>query len=440
MATDHHIAHAIAAAATAGRIAEDEVVDRVAHVLGKRWRWVRPLARRIEAEFAKHARPRKRVVQQWVLDDEGFCRACDRHEIEVVNEAPVQAEMCAATGASTNGKLPSITTLHQLADWVDLPFEEFEWLADRRCREAATEPKYRRYRYHVLSKGSRRLRLIEVPIYRLKLLQRRLLTGILNHIDPHDAAHGFRRGRSIHTFADNHTGREVVLKMDLQDCFATIDFGRVSHLFRLFGYPERVADTLAAIATNTVPSEVWDSASREHRFGPVQRMPSIYARPHLPQGAPTSPALANLCLFKLDLRLMGLANACGATYSRYADDLAFSGNQEFARCVDRLRHHIAAIIQEEGFRVNHHKTRVMRTSTRQRIAGIVVNQHRNVPRGDYDQLKAILHNCRKYGLESQNRDRHNDYRAHLAGRVAFVEAVNPHRGRRLREWLNQIQP
>ncbi|MBI2479747.1 MAG: RNA-directed DNA polymerase, partial [Planctomycetia bacterium] len=170
-----------------------------------------------------------------------------------------------------------------------------------------------------------------------------------------------------------------------------------------------------------------------------QRLPLLYTRAHLPQGAPTSPAIANISLYKLDVRLTGLATACGATYSRYADDVAFSGDSEFTRCVDRLRHHIAAIIQEEGFHVNHRKTRIMRASTRQRIVGIVVNRHRNIARGDYDQLKAILHNCRKYGLQSQNLDRHSDYRAHLAGRVAFIEAVNPHRGQRLREILDQIQ-
>lgn len=81
----------------------------------------------------------------------------------------------------------------------------------------------------------------------------------------------------------------------------------------------------------------------------------------------------------------------------------------------------------------------MHASTRQRITGIVVNQHRNFPRREYDQLKAILHNCVRHGLESQNRGNHTDFLAHLAGRVAFIEAVNPSRGLRLRGMLNQIE-
>lgn len=440
MSDNQHIAHTIAVAVTAGRITENEVVARASRALGKGWRWLRPLARRIEKQFADRTRPRVSAVRRWIEADAGFRRACQQHTVQASGELNVDPEMCVPSGPTAAGVLPPITTLDQLAEWVDLPIAELEWLADRGGQEASTPPKYRRYWYRMLSKGTRRFRLIESPIYRLKLLQRQLLSGVLNYIEPHAAAHGFRIGRSIHTFAARHTGRDVVLKMDLQDYFATIDFGRVSHLFRRVGYPERVADMLAAITTNTIPNEVRESASHVHGVGAGQCLPYYYARPHLPQGSPTSPAIANLVFYKLDLRLTGLANACGATYSRYADDLAFSGDAEFARRVNRVRHHIAAIVQDEGFFVNHHKTRVMRASTRQRIAGIVVNQHRNLARREYEQLKAILHNCRQHGLESQNRDGHPDFRAHLTGRVAFLESVHPAHGRRLREVLRQLEP
>jgi RNA-directed DNA polymerase len=86
----------------------------------------------------------------------------------------------------------------------------------------------------------------------------------------------------------------------------------------------------------------------------------LYAHPHLPQGAPTSPALANLMGYRLDRRLSGLANSADAVYTRYADDLAFSGGAAFNRGVERFSAHAAAVALEEGFSVNHHKTRVMR--------------------------------------------------------------------------------
>ena len=85
----------------------------------------------------------------------------------------------------------------------------------------------------------------------------------------------------------------------------------------------------------------------------------LYSWPHLPQGAPTSPALANICAYRMDCRLGGLARVLGADYTRYADDLVFSGGEEFAACAAGFSPYVAAIAAEEGFSVNHHKTRVM---------------------------------------------------------------------------------
>ena len=165
---------------------------------------------------------------------------------------------------------------------------------------------------------------------------------------------------------------------------------------------------------------------------------SLYARSHLPQGAPTSPALANLCAFHLDCRLAGLARCVGAEYTRYADDLAFSGDAVFESRVECFSHLAAAIALDEGFRVHFCKTRIMRQGVRQHLAGIVTNQHPNVIRVDFDRLKAILHNCVKFGLDSQNREAHPAFRAHLEGRVNFVESINPAKGERLRRIFDRI--
>jgi RNA-directed DNA polymerase len=165
-------------------------------------------------------------------------------------------------------------------------------------------------------------------------------------------------------------------------------------------------------------------------------------RPLSPQssaaGAPTSPAIANLCCWRLDQRLAGLARAAGATYTRYADDLAFSGNEAFAGHAIRFAIHVAAIALEEGFPVHHRKTRLMRPGVRQHLAGIVINRHSNIPRRDFDELKAILTNCVRTGPGAQNRNRHPDFRAHLAGRIGFVESIHPQRGQRLRALFQRI--
>ncbi len=133
----------------------------------------------------------------------------------------------------------------------------------------------------------------------------------------------------------------------------------------------------------------------------------------------------------MDCRLAGLARTAGATYTRYADDLAFSGGEAFERCINRFPIQVAAILSEEDFRVNHRKTRIMRQGVRQHLAGLVVNDHINIRRADFDLLKAILTNCVRRGPEGENR-------AHLEGRVGFVESINPAKGLRLRRIFDQI--
>lgn len=165
----------------------------------------------------------------------------------------------------------------------------------------------------------------------------------------------------------------------------------------------------------------------------------LYCRPHLPQGAPSSPALANLCSYRADCRLRGLAKSAGVQFTRYADDLAFSGSRDFERHIERFSTHVAAILLEEGFDVNFRKTRVMRHGVRQHLAGVVVNRHMNVMRTDFDRLKATLTNCVRLGPDGQNRERHPAFRSHLEGRVAFIEMINPAKGKRLRAIFEQIR-
>ena len=156
------------------------------------------------------------------------------------------------------------------------------------------------------------------------------------------------------------------------------------------------------------------------RAGRVPAAPRL-ATPHLPQGAPTSPALANLAAFRLDRRLQGLATAAGARYTRYADDLVLSGSHR----LHALAPLVARIAAEEGFRVNPSKTRLMSRAGRQTVTGIVVNERPNVPRAEYDRLRALLHNAARDGPGELDR-------AHVLGRIAWVAALNPARGAKLR--------
>jgi RNA-directed DNA polymerase len=212
----------------------------------------------------------------------------------------------------------------------------------------------------------------------------------------------------------------------------------VQAVFRTLGYPEQVADRLGGICSNAVPRSVWNNCPLEISAKDWREARVLYARLHLPQGTPKSPALANVTAFHLDCRLSGLARSAGAAYTRYADDLAFSGGEEFSRRVERFSAHAAAVALEEGFSVNHHKTRIMRRGVRQSLAGIVVNQKMNLRRGDLQILEAMLTNCVRFGPDSQNRQRVPDFRAHLEGRIGFVEMINRAKGRQLRTIFEAI--
>ena len=397
----------------------DALQARAIRTLGRPWRWLRPLATRYAHKFAGPIRPRHREVIRFLRDDAGFKTATAKYgrRISIAQwiVEPVRME--------AKWDLPIIESAGALAEWLGLTPGELDWFAD--LKDLNANQKLQHYRYRIMEKRSGGVRLIESPKPRLKQLQRRILTGILDRIPPHPAVHGFVKGRSIVTFAEPHTGKHVVLKLDLKDFFPGSPAARVQALFRTLGYPETVADLLGGICTNAAPAS-------------VLKQP-LYMRPHLPQGAPTSPSLASLMAYRLDCRLSGIAKTAGATYTRYADDLAFSGNEDFSRVAERFSAHTAAIAIEEGFHVNHRKTRIKRQGARQQLAGIVVNQKPNLRRKDLDLLEAILTNCIRHGPESQNRASQPNFRAHLEGRVGFMEMVSREKGKRLRELLQRIQ-
>jgi hypothetical protein len=317
--------------------------------------------------------------------------------------------------------VPRIDTVGDLAAFLELDVGELEWFADVRSLErVVSDERLRHYRYTRLERAAGPPRVIEAPKPRLKALQRRVLHEILDWIPVHAAAHGFVRGRSARTHAVLHTGRRIVVRLDLEDFFAGVSAARVFGIFRAAGYPEGVAHVLTGLCTNVVPA----GESVAGHFRLARRL----ATPHLPQGAPTSPALANLAAFGLDRRLTGLAAAFGATYSRYADDLVLSSDG-LMRVRSVL---IGRIATDEGFRINDSKTRIMGHGRRQTVTGIVVNAHPNVPRAEYDTLKAILHRA---SLDGPAPDLDP---THLLGRIAWIESLNPAHGAKLRTTFSTI--
>ncbi len=349
------------------------------------------------------------------------------------------AAMLPAVAAFRGWDLPEITSFGALADWLGVTAEELGWLSDPYSWERRrTSTASRNYWYRWLHRPGKSPRLIESPKPHLRGLQHRILHQILDHVPPHPAAHGFRQGRSTKTFVEPHVNRDVVCRIDLRNFFAQIRRPRVTALFRTLGYPESVAQALAALSTNAVPDDVFESALSAMSLEAISEIRRTFSTPHLPQGAPTSPGLANLIAYRLDCRLAGLARAAGGNYTRYADDLVFSGSHNLARSWPRLKTLLLAIVLDEGFSIRERKTKVMLHAGRQQVAGLVINEAVHLPREEFDILKACLFNCCRFGPASQNREGHHDFRAHLLGRIGYVRQFQPQHAEKLLRLWEQI--
>jgi RNA-directed DNA polymerase len=427
-------------------------------VLGARRRWLGPLATVVLETFRSRPSDAPRELVEVVLGAPPFARAI---EVSIERDVPIRiihhpltptqaritadrrtTERTIAGPGSTDVVTapPRLDSLADLAALLDLTQGELDWFADPQLRNRRARPgRLHHYRYDWLRREGRTPRLLEVPGLRLRAIQRSVLDEVLTPLPLHPAAHGFVVARSAVTGAAVHTGSDVVINLDLTSFFARVTVGRVYGVLRQAGIPEAVAHTLTGLAVHAVPPHVLAAMPPGGSPGERFALRQALAAPHLPQGAPTSPALANLAVRRLDSRLAGWADATGGQYTRYADDLAFSGPVKLARRADAFIRGVTRIVEDEGHSINPRKTRVRGASVRQTVTGVVVNERTNTSRHEFDRLRAVLHNAVAHGAQSQNRGGHPDFRAHLLGRISWMESVNASRGARLRAEFARIQ-
>jgi RNA-directed DNA polymerase len=461
------LAHAFLAADTWTKPA---LVAAGASVLGARRRWLGPLASVVLTTFLRRPTDAPRELVAVIIAAGPFQRATavsvdKRAPIRVIHHptSPTTARVVSERASdlrrigggvddaddAKSRRLDSLAdlasparldSLADLADLLELTQGELDWFADPQLRNRRARPgRLHHYQYDWRQRPGRTPRLLEVPGRRLRAIQRTVLDSVLASIELHPAAHGFVAARSAVTGAAVHTGADVVINLDLTSFFARVTAGRVYGVLRQAGLPEAVAHTLTGLGVHAVPTHILAAmppgGSPDERFALRRDL----ATPHLPQGAPTSPALANLAVRRLDSRLAGWAEAAGGQYTRYADDLAFSGGVDLRRRADAFIRGVTRIVQDEGHQINLHKTRVRATSMRQMVTGVVVNERTNTPRREFDQLRAVLHNAAMHGAESQNLGGHPNFREHLLGRISWMESVNPTRGTRLRADFSRIK-
>ncbi|MCW1922232.1 reverse transcriptase family protein [Luteolibacter arcticus] len=248
--------------------------------------------------------------------------------------------------------------------------------------------KFSHYRRFLMPKKTGGHRLISAPMPRLKQAQHWILEQILNKVQVHEAAHGFLRERSILTNASPHVGASLVINLDLRDFFPNITWPRVFGLFHALGYSRSVATIFAQLCTEPPVEEVeldgqtWQVATGVR---------------HLPQGAPTSPAITNLLCRRFDARMAGIARKHGFAYTRYADDLTFSSKSGDRDAGRKVLWQVRRVIEEEGFHLHPDKLRTLGKGRRHDVTGLTVNESLSVPRNDVRNFKALLHRMEKSG-------------------------------------------
>lgn len=310
--------------------------------------------------------------------------------------------------------LPLWRTEADLAAALDVSVRELRFFSIHRQKE-----RVRHYVSFAIPKRSGGQRVILAPKRRLKRLQRALLRLLVDRLPVSEQAHGFRKGRSIRTGAEVHLGRRVLVQLDLADFFPSITYPRVRGLLIALGYGYPVAACLATLLTEALRQPV----SVE---GEVYQVPVGPRR--CPQGAPTSPGVANALTLRLDRRLSGLARRLGFAYTRYADDLTFSGDDPSR--VKALLRLARQVVRAEGFAVNEKKTRVSRSGGAQRVTGVTVNRVLGLSRRERRRLRAAIHRA----LAAPGGPPPGVL-AELRGRLAYLGMLNPAQAEPLRRRL-----
>lgn len=238
-------------------------------------------------------------------------------------------------------------------------------------------------------RGGRRILMVPDPL--LKQVQRNLLHHVLEGFSVSPAACAYRKGASPLANASLHTGKRLVLKLDIHDFFGSITFPMVlHHVFPSTYFPPAVGTLLASLCCY---------------------------RDRLPQGAPTSPAVSNLVMKPFDDHMLEWCRSRRITYSRYSDDMAFSGDFDPGEVIRKTENFLRAM----GMELNREKTRVCAVGGRQSVTGIVVNEKPGLPRDYRRALRQELHYCMIYGVEEKSAACLRS----LLGKTVYLLSVNP---------------
>ncbi len=294
------------------------------------------------------------------------------------------------------------------------------------------------YKIYKMRKKSGGYRWIMSPVNQLKSIQQWIKTNILEKVSINNSACGFVKGKSIKDNAIKHINQEVVLNIDLYHFFDTITDKRVYGIFRNLGYTEKLSFDLAQLLTVNPPSKYWKELKKENKMNKkhIKTKPNI-----LPQGAPTSPIVTNIISYQIDSIFQNYAEKSNIQYTRYADDLTFSGKINDIISLKSIKD----VIRQQGFTINIKKTKFLKQNQRQEVTGITVNSGVFVSKKIIKEIQQELYYCNKYGYKNHlkyKKDKgisiKSSYRDWLLGKISFINSIEPNKAKKMLEIFNMI--
>jgi RNA-directed DNA polymerase len=308
--------------------------------------------------------------------------------------------------------LPELMTLSDIASAMNLTTEDLVWLTYE--RSTSDTDHYSRFEIPKRSGGTR---LISSPKPKMRIAQSWINLNILNKLTPSQFCYAFRPKTSIVDNAKQHMNKRVIVKLDVKDFFPSITFSRIRGYFEFLGYNPGVATVLALLCTDAPRVRITMNARSQ--------IVAIGAR-SLPQGACTSPGLANLIASRLDARLAGLIQTLEGqwSYTRYADDLTFSTTNGEPP-IGQLIAAVSRIAKDENFEIKSEKTRIMRSPRRQSVTGLIVGDEVRIPKATIKKMRSLFHNIETKGKDVVSEELGKDAMNVAHGYWAYLYMVSP---------------
>jgi RNA-directed DNA polymerase len=265
------------------------------------------------------------------------------------------------------------------------------------------------YRYYKIPKKNGKIREIQEPLPNLKSIQHWILFNILYNITSSNYAKAYIKNRGLKDNLKFHKNQEKVFSIDIENFFPTITYDKVYIIFKNVGYSNIISKHLSKLCC---------------------------LKGTLPQGAPTSPYISNLIMKDIDEEIGAYCIDKKIRYTRYADDLTFSGNFN----EDELKTLVESLLSNQGFKLNNDKTKLMLKSQRQIVTGVLVNKKLQLPKDKRRELRQTLYFINKFGLDSHIKKtgiNKRNYLDHLIGKIGFGLYINPN-DKELRDYLNKV--